>query len=123
MHQKALVFGDQATASQVLKIHKPVTQKAMGKNFYRMDQTAWHDRRVELMRIGLKAKFSQNQALSEFLVGTGKTNILECNTLDTFWGIGMSLNNPKIWIRNSWVQKAENKLGSLLMELRIELKR
>lgn len=95
----------------------------MCKKFDRLDQAAWHNKREEIMRTGLKAKFEQNPELGDFLKGTGTTNILECNRSDPFWGIGMALNNPKIWIRNSWVGKAENKLGQLLMELRTELKR
>ena len=123
MHQKALVFGDYTTAEDVLKVHNPVTQKTMCKKIDRLDQAAWHNKREEIMRTGLKAKFEQNPELGDFLKGTGTTNILECNRSDPFWGIGMALNNPKIWIRNSWVGKAENKLGQLLMELRTELKR
>ena len=75
------------------------------------------------MRTGLQAKFSQNPHLKSFLLNTKDTNILECNKFDPFWGIGIALNNPEVWIRNSWVGKAKNQLGHLLMELRTELKR
>lgn len=123
MHQKALTFGDIATAEDVLNVQNPITQKSLCKKFDKRDQTAWYNKRIEVMETGLKAKFDQNPELADFLVATGNTNILECNPGDSFWGIGMALNNPNIWVRNSWAGKAENHLGKLLMGLRTELKR
>lgn len=123
MHQKALTFGDSTTAEEILKEHNPKFQKTMCRKFDKKDQTGWNNKREEIMQTGLKAKFEQNQHLADFLIKTGSTNILECNPSDPFWGIGMGLYNYKIWIRNSWTQTANNKLGKLLMELRTELKR
>lgn len=123
MHQQASTFGDPATAENVLKEKDPKVQKNLCKKFKKLDQTAWNNRKLNVMRIGLHAKFSQNPHLKTFLLNTKDTNILECNKFDSFWGIGMAMNNPEIWIRNSWAGKAKNQLGALLMDLRTELKR
>lgn len=123
MEQKALCFADTTTARNVMKEHDPKIQKAMCKKFDKLDQTAWHNKRLNVMRIGLEGKFRQNEQLKDFLLATDNTNILECNRADPFWGIGMGLNNPQIWIRNSWTGKAKNQLGLLLMDLRTELRR
>ena len=71
------------------------------------------------MKTGLKAKFEQNENLATFLKNTQTNNILECNRSDNYWGIGMSLRNPNVWM---YVKTAQNHLGKLLMEQRIELK-
>ena len=76
MHQKALTFGDITTAEDVLNVQNPITQKALCKKFDKRDQTAWHNKRIEVMETGLKAKFHQNPELADFLVATGNTNIL-----------------------------------------------
>lgn len=123
MHQKAQTFADTTTAEDVLNEEDPKEQKRICRKFDKRDQTAWNRIRVEVMERGLKAKFDQNPELADFLIKTGNTNILECNRSDSFWGIGMALSNPKVWIRNSWVNTAENKLGKLLMDLRTDLKR
>ena len=123
MQQKALCFADPTTARNVMKERDPRKQKAMCKKYDKLDQTAWHNKRLNVMRIGIQSKFTQNTHLRNFLIDTGNTNILECNRSDPFWGIGMGLNNPAIWTRNSWTGKAKNQLGQVLMDLRTELKR
>lgn len=123
MQQKAYVFGDPTTAQRVMREKDPRLQKNMCKKFDKLDQTEWNNRKLNIMRTGINAKFTQNSHLKNFLVKTGSTNILECNKFDSFWGIGMALNNPDVWVRNSWAGNAKNQLGLLLMELRTELKR
>lgn len=118
--QKALTFSDTITAEQVMEIADPKTQKKVCKKFDKLDQKAWDIKRLNTMRIGLHAKFTQNANLKDFL---GTTTIQECNRRDSFWGIGMSLGNPSIWkYPHVWLGKANNQLGSLLMDLRLELK-
>ena len=123
MQQKSLCFGDTSTATRVMNEQDPKKQKGLCKKFDKLNQEAWHNKRLDIMKSGLKAKFEQNQYLTDFLLNTKTNNILECNRGDPFWGIGMGLNNPNIWKRNSWTGKAQNQLGRLLMELRTELKR
>lgn len=123
MQQKAYTFGDPTTAEKIMREADPKIQKGMCKKYDKLDQTAWNNKKLDTMRTGLRAKFTQNPHLTNFLIKTGTTNILECNRADKFWGIGMAMNNPDIWVRNSWTGKAKNHLGRLLMDLRTELKR
>ena len=47
---------------------------------------------------------------------------MEASPYDRFWGV-ISKYNPKIWQKNNWLGKAENMMGKLLYELRIEINR
>ena len=83
------------------------------------DQKIWEEQCVTIMYQGLVAKFEQNPKLCDFLLSTKDTTIIECNKNDTFWSIGLGLNDPKIGDRSAW--KGQNKLGGLLCEIRDEL--
>ena len=50
--------------------------------------------------------------------------LLEANPTDTYWGVGMSTYDKRIWTKNSWSERvATNHLGRLLSELRTVYKR
>ena len=70
------------------------------------------------MRANLE-KFSQNSALSEYLLGTGKKVLVEASPADRIWGIGLAADNPKALNPNSW--RGLNLLGFALMEVRQRL--
>lgn len=65
----------------------------------------WDQVKLDVMRTAIRAKFEQNQTLSQMLIATGKAELMEDSPYDTYWGIG----------RNGGGQ---NHLGKLLMELR-----
>ena len=67
----------------------------------------WFEANVDVMRVGLYAKFTQHRDLQELLLGTGKREIIEHTDKDRFWGDG----------------SGENMLGKLLVELRKKLKK
>ena len=126
MVQKALTFGARNTAEEILKEASPGKQKSLGRTVHKLDnfrQSVWDEKSIDIMKTGIRAKFTQNPELKQFLLETGSTVLLEANPKDSFWGVGMSLKNPLIWTPNSWVQKATNHLGRLLHDLRRELKR
>ena len=102
----------------------PGKQKSLGKGerIQNFNQRVWDERCLEIMENGLKAKFTQNIRLKEYLLSTGSIMLLECNPKDSFWGVGLSLRNPKIWQKNSWTETATNHLGRLLHDLRRELR-
>ena len=74
------------------------------------------------MEQGLRAKFI-NPDLRKFLIDTQDATLMEASPYDKFWGVGLPLNNPRIWHQNNWHGVAENTMGRLLHELRTELKR
>ena len=123
MQQKALTFGDRTTAQAILREKSPVLQKQMTRKYKLLDQTPWLNKCLEVMETGIRAKFTQNEHLREFLLQTGTTMLLEANPNDSFWGVGLSKNNPQLWKKNStWANKATNHLGRLLSELRRDLR-
>lgn len=120
--QKALTFSDYATANKIMKETNPATMKKLGKNVKNYDHKTWKDKKVEVMRIGLQSKF-RDPKLSTFLLNTGEDTLMEASPNDKFWGVGLSMDNPRIWNTNNWWGRAENKMGSLLSEIRQEIRR
>lgn len=67
----------------------------------------WEEVKVQEMEKILRAKFTQNPHLAQFLVETGDAELIEGNTWhDTFWGVDLKTG------------EGENHLGKLLMALR-----
>ena len=122
-HSKAVKFGDISAAEKILKEINPAMQKRLGGKIVNYNADVWDNCKLDIMTRGIQAKFRQNEELSEFLLGTGSTMMLEANPHDRYWGIGMSLRNPKIWIKNSWVGDANNHLGKILHDVRREIRR
>lgn len=69
----------------------------------------WEEIKLDVMRRALYAKFTQHTDLSELLVSTGSSQIMEDSPRDNYWGIGED-------------GTGSNWLGRLLMELRDQLK-
>lgn len=68
----------------------------------------WDQVKIEVMRKGLEAKFTQSQHLKSLLLSTNNTELMENSPYDNFWGIGSNGTGSNI-------------LGKLLMELRSKL--
>lgn len=68
----------------------------------------------------LRAKFSQNPALKDYLVATGDAILVEAAPKDKIWGIGMGENNPDVGDSKKW--NGRNLLGKALMEVRDEFR-
>lgn len=120
MYQKAKRFNDHETAAKILKEKDPVIQKKLG-NIYNIkgyNEGVWRQSCLEIMEQGLKAKIDQNPDIKKFLLDTGTNMLLEASPSDRYWGIGMSINYGRTWIKNSWSGTADNHLGRLLAELR-----
>lgn len=79
----------------------------------------WEDRRADITIRGLRAKFSQNQHLYEFLRDTDQRRLGEASKNPT-WGVGMTLDDEHILDTSKWIESG-NLLGDLLMQLRTEL--
>lgn len=68
-------------------------------------ETGWVDgKKYEVMKKGLKAKFTQHEYLKQNLLATGSSSIHENSETDMIWGI-----------------KGKDMLGKLIMEVRDEL--
>ena len=116
MFRKAKCFKDSATADLVLQTDDPVKAKQLGKTVKDFQVETWREVRNRFMEEGLSAKFNQNPELKKALKDTGSKIMVEANPRDTYWGVGLSLDNDEIWNSHNW--KGKNILGKLLVELR-----
>lgn len=69
----------------------------------------WDEIKLDVMRVILEAKFTQNPNLMSALIDTGDEELIEGNYWgDTYWGVCKGVG--------------QNHLGKLLMELRLQYK-
>ena len=120
MAEKARIFGDDDTWQQILASYDPMTIKKLGRKVRNFNAYVWKKNCQQIVKRGNLAKFSQNQKLLEYLLGTGDKILVEASPKDTIWGIGLAedaseASNPRLW-------QGENLLGFALMEVRDMLK-
>jgi len=116
MFQKAKLFDDLEIMNQIIAEHDPKKVKSLGRKVKNFDPNKWDSHKYEIVLQGNTLKFSQNDKLKDFLIGTGETIIVEASPVDKIWGIGMAESNTKINNPQYW--KGENLLGFALMETR-----
>lgn len=116
MYQKAMLFGDVAAALRVIAARSPGEAKAIGRQVLGFEQACWEANCFEIVVRGNFAKFSQNKALGDFLIGTGSQVLVEASPVDPIWGIGLAADNPAAEMPQSW--QGLNLLGFALMEVR-----
>ena len=97
---------------KVRKCHTPreafdISRSELGAKWLRKD---WSEEKENVMKLALRAKFTQHQFLHDLLLSTGDRKLVEHTDRDSFWGDGGDGHG-------------QNKLGQMLMELRQELKR
>jgi ribA/ribD-fused uncharacterized protein len=121
MYKKAKLFCDDETATEILQAHKPSVQKQLGRLVQNFDEAEWNQNRERIVYEGNFHKFTQNEHLRTYLMGTSDKMIVEASPLDPIWGIGMAADNPDARNPEKW--KGENLLGKALMELRKDLQK
>ena len=119
MYRKAVCFGDEDIAAQILATSDTAEIKALGRLVLGYDDNWWNGVRQIIVYEGLLAKFSQNVALGKQLKKTGKAVLAECAVKDRIWGIGLSMNDPNRFDRDRW--QGQNLLGYTLMMVRDSL--
>jgi hypothetical protein len=117
---KAKQFGDATASEKIMKTSSPKSVKALGKKVVGFKEDEWNEKKNEIMRTALRAKFTQHPELLAKLRSTGSRPIGEANPRDKYWGIGTSSDTSKAKDPAKWPGK--NVLGKLLEELRTELK-
>ncbi len=122
MHQKCLLFGDEASAARVLQTDDPEEQQRIGRNAggFAENEHVWSGTRQLVALRGLMAKFSQKEALKQKLLATGDAWLVECANSDKTWACGRSLNDDRRFDAARW--DGDNILGFALMEIRKKLK-
>lgn len=116
MYFKAIEFGDEAIADQIMSMSEPRDQKALGKQIRGFDEDIWSEKRFDHMQIALLGKFSQNEDLANQLVLTGERILVEASPYDKIWGVGLREDDPAILDASNW--QGLNLLGQALMSVR-----
>ena len=120
MYQKAICFGDEAVAEQILKTDDVARIKELGRMVSGYNENIWNGMRQLIVYEGLVAKFLQNEELRERLLQTGDALLAECAVHDRIWGIGLSMKDEKRFDISQW--RGENLLGYALMMVRNKIK-
>lgn len=116
MAQKALLFGDGDIYEEIMAADTPKKYKALGRKVRNFDSAVWDAHKYEIVLRGNLAKFSQNEPLKAFLLGTGDRVLAEASPYDGIWGICLGMDDPKAQDPDRW--NGENLLGFALMETR-----
>ena len=119
MYRKAVCFGDDKVAAQILVTEDVAEIKTLGRFVSGYDESLWNGVRQIVVYEGLLAKFSQNSELWEQLKKTGNTVLAECAVKDRIWGIGLSMHDSDRLDRAKW--QGQNLLGYALMMVREKL--
>ena len=119
MYRKAVCFGDEKVAAQILTTEDVAEIKALGRLVSDYDESLWNGVRQIVVYEGLLAKFSQNPDLRKQLKETGSAVLAECAVKDWIWGIGLSMHDPDRFDRAKW--QGQNLLGYTLMMVRDRL--
>ncbi|KAJ9157501.1 hypothetical protein NKR23_g611 [Pleurostoma richardsiae] len=146
MHQKALLFNDQAVAARVLAAGHPRDVKKLGRQVHGFDEAAWVAARERIVEEGTYLKFTQvivpraarevgeaalrrgtapgsmpvgEGGLRGLLLDTGDRELVEASPYDRIWGIGFREAGAE-GVRGEW---GLNLLGKALMRVRERLRR
>ena len=118
MYMKAIVFGDEEIAKQILADGDPKKVKALGRKVQNYDEQVWNEKRYQVMLKANVAKFSQNEDLKQLLLSQEYEGhgFVEASPYDKVWGVRMYESNPDINDESKW--KGLNLLGKVLDETR-----
>jgi ribA/ribD-fused uncharacterized protein len=121
MAEKARLFGDEHHLDLILAAATPGEAKKLGRHVQGFQDDAWNQHRLDIVARGSVAKFSSNESMRDYLMGTGDRVLVEASPRDRIWGIGMGKNNPSAERPSQW--RGKNLLGFALMQARAELRR
>ena len=119
MAQKALLFEDKDTYNKIMEAEHPKKYQSLGRKVKNFSETVWNQHKYNIVVEGNFCKFSQNENLKSFLLGTSSRILVEASPYDAIWGIKMAADDKNI--ENPLMWKGENLLGFALMEVRDRL--
>lgn len=121
MYKKAILFNDQAIATEILKCTNPRQQKSLGQKVKNFNEDTWKMHREEIVYMGNYAKFTQNKSLHQFMLHPNNRHkiFVEASPFDKIWGIGLGEDDVNADKPHKW--KGLNLLGKILTKLRDDL--
>ncbi|MFE4861885.1 NADAR family protein [Streptomyces sp. NPDC056670] len=120
MASKARLFGDLAAERAAVGAANPALAKKAGRLVRGFDEAVWRRERYGIVLAGSLHKFGQDEALREYLLGTGSRVLVEASPLDRVWGIGLAADAPEAADPARW--RGLNLLGFALTEARERLR-
>lgn len=120
MAEKARLFKDDKIVGEIRSSSTPGMAKKLGRMVSDFNPLIWDDHKFNIVVGGNIHKFSQDESLKSFLLGTGNKVLVEASPRDMIWGIGLGPKNPKAENPSLW--RGQNLLGFALMEVRDRLK-
>lgn len=121
MYQKVTMFGQYELAEKIMSTDNPVTIKKLGATRFNVfNPKVWDSLAYTIVKRGVKAKFAQNFNLFNELMSTGDAILMECSENDTIWGIGLDIDDKRIYNPELW--RGNNQLGRILMSVRDEFR-
>ncbi|WP_406062657.1 NADAR family protein [Streptomyces sp. NBC_01077] len=121
MAAKARLFEDAEAERAALSARTPAEAKNAGRLVRGFDEAVWARERFGIVVEGSVHKFSSDQALLGYLLGTAGRVLVEASPLDRVWGIGLAADDPRAHDPARW--RGDNLLGFALMEARERLLR
>jgi ribA/ribD-fused uncharacterized protein len=121
MWRKAVLFGDDEVAAQVLRAPTPFEAKQLGGRARGFDRRVWEAERFGIVVAGNVAKFAAHDDLRAYLLGTRGRVLVEASPKDRIWGIGLAEDDPRAADPATW--RGLNLLGFALMQAREQLAR
>ncbi|MEU6090144.1 NADAR family protein [Streptomyces sp. NPDC047085] len=119
MAGKARLFEDAEAERRVLDAGHPAEAKKAGRLVRGFDEAIWERERFGIVVEGSVHKFSSDDGLRAFLLGTGDRVLVEASPVDRVWGIGLAADDEAASDPERW--KGPNLLGFALMEARARI--
>ncbi|MBO6514987.1 MAG: NADAR family protein [Bacteroidia bacterium] len=116
MAEKAKLFGNNETRSDILSANSPGEAKQLGRMVKNFDEEVWRESRYGIVVQGNLHKFGQLPMLRDYLLSTGERVLVEASPVDSIWGIGLTRDSEDAQYVNRW--RGLNLLGFALMEVR-----
>jgi ribA/ribD-fused uncharacterized protein len=118
MYKKAELFGDTVSMGIMLNdLNKhPREVKARGREVKPFDDAKWKAVARDIMFVGLRQKFLQDENILPVLMNTKGTRLVEASIDDRIWGVAMLEEDDRILDPANW--RGLNWLGETLDRVR-----
>jgi ribA/ribD-fused uncharacterized protein len=120
MHGKALLFGDQAVASRILRAVSAGQARELGRRVAGFREESWIAQRARVMDGANRAKFFALPRLADYLSSTWPAILVQAGALDTVWSSGLDMGDPFLPQPSRW--PGQNLVGFSLMKVREALR-
>lgn len=96
-------------AREIMQTYDPFQARQLGRDRTHLIRQDWDYIKIDIMRIGLRAKFSARRDLGRILLATKNEPLIESTPYNLFWGM------------NTQTGVGQNMMGRCLMQVRSEL--